>query len=108
MTRTLTRRAVAAGLGLAPLLPRPVNAELSALEAAARPEGRVTWYVAQVDTETAEAMGRAFTQRYPEIKVAVMRTTGQVAYQRLLSDLKNRAAQCDVFSSTDISHFPAL
>src|SRR5262249_25015492 len=108
MITNITRRAAAAGLGLAPLLPRLARAELSQLEAAARREGRVTWYIAQVDTETAEAMGRGFTQRYPEIKVAVMRTTGQVAYQRLTSDLKNKSPQCDVFSTTDISHFPAL
>jgi len=38
----------------------------------------------------------------------VIRTTGQVAYERLLQDLKNNAPQCDVFSSTDIAQYPAL
>jgi iron(III) transport system substrate-binding protein len=106
-----TRRSFASGLaaiGAAPLLSRPARAELAAIEAAARKEGTFTWYVAQVDAEQAEALGRAFTKQYPAISVTVIRTTGQVAYQRLLLDLKNNAPQCDVFSTTDISHMPAL
>jgi iron(III) transport system substrate-binding protein len=78
------------------------------LIAAARKEGSITWYIAQVDTETAEAMGRAFTRQFPGVSVSVIRTTGQVAYERLLQDLKNGSPQCDVFSSTDISQYPAL
>ena len=42
------------------------------------------------------------------MSVSVIRTTGQVAYERLLQDLKNGAPQCDVFSSTDTSQYPAL
>jgi iron(III) transport system substrate-binding protein len=77
------------------------------IDAASR-ERSVTWYIAQVDTQTAEDMGRTFTARFPGVTVAVIRTTGQVAYERLLQDLKNGAPQCDVFSSTDISQYPAL
>jgi iron(III) transport system substrate-binding protein len=80
------------------------RADLAALEEAARKEGEVTWYTAHTDTETAEAVGQAFTKKYPGIKVNVVRTTAQVAYQRLLQDLKNNVPQCDVFSSTDIGH----
>ena len=58
--------------------------------------------------EVAEAMGRHFTDRYPGIKVIGIRTTGQVAYERLMQELKNQTPQCDVFSSTDIAHYPAL
>ena len=107
----MTRRNVASGLALiggAALLPRPARADLAALEAAARKEGSLTWYIAQVSAEQAEGMGRAFTQQYPGISVSVIRTTGQVAYQRLLLDLKNNAPQCDVFSTTDIAHMPEL
>src|ERR1700753_3650922 len=78
------------------------------LIAAARKEGSITWYIAQVDTETAEAMGRKFTAQFPGVSVTVIRTTGQVAYERLLQDLKNGAPQCDVFSSTDVAQYPAL
>lgn len=38
----------------------------------------------------------------------MIRTTGQVAYERLLQDLKNNAPQCDVFSSTDVSQYTTL
>jgi iron(III) transport system substrate-binding protein len=108
MTTHISRRRILAGLAATPLLSRASHAELPDLLAAARKEATLTWYIAQVDTETAEAMGRAFTAQYPGISVAVIRTTGQVAYERLLQDLKNGAPQCDVFSSTDIAQYPAL
>ncbi len=108
MSNKITRRSLAAGLIAAPFAPRPSRADTKALEDAARKEGTLTWYVAQVDGETAEVMGRAFTAQYPGVKVSVIRTTGQVAYERLMQDLKNNAPQCDVFSTTDISHMPAL
>jgi iron(III) transport system substrate-binding protein len=61
-----------------------------------------------MDTETAERFGRAFTARHPGIKVEAIRTTGQIAFQRLSLDIKNRTPRCDVFSTTDISHMPVL
>ena len=106
MTRIITRRTLTAALAAAATM--PARADTAALEAAARKEGALTWYVAQVDSETSEIMGRAFTAQYPGIKVSVIRTTGQVAYERLSQDLKNNAPQCDVFSATDIAHMPAL
>ena len=79
-----------------------------ALGTAARKEGALTWYIASVDAETAEGLGRRFTAAHPGIEVAVIRTTGQVAYQRLLLEMKNSAPQCDILSTTDMSHMPAL
>ena len=111
MSRIITRRRAIAGLatvGASPLLPRSARADLTVLEAAARKEATLTWYVAQMSGEAAEDMGRTFTKRYPGISVSVIRTTGQVAYQRVLQELKNNSPQCDVFSTTDISHMPAL
>ena len=64
----------------------------------------VTWYVSQHTTETAEAIGRAFREKYPGVGVNVVRSTAQVAYQRLSQDLRAGVTQCDVFSSTDPSH----
>ena len=107
----ISRRRLASGLavtGGAALLSRATRAELAEIATAARREGILTWYIAQVDSEQAESLGRAFTAQYPGISIAVIRTTGQVAYQRLLLDLKNNSPQCDVFSTTDISHMPAL
>jgi len=99
----LTRRsALAAGaMGLAA---RNARATTANLEIAARSEGALTWYVAQMSGEAAEAIGRRFTQRYPGIIVSVIRTTGQVAYERLQQELKNNTPNCDVFGSTDIAH----
>jgi iron(III) transport system substrate-binding protein len=111
MTSHIARRHAVAGLGLlagASALPRLAHADLGAIEDAARKEGTLTWYIAQMSGEVAEAMGKLFTQRYPGIKVIAIRTTGQVAYERLMQELKNDTPQCDVFSSTDIAHYPAL
>lgn len=104
----ISRRLALAGLGGLALGTPRARADTAALEQAARKEGALTWYIAQLDTETAERMGRAFTARYPGVTVSVIRTTGQVAYERLLQELKNNAPQCDVFSSTDIAQYPAL
>ncbi len=110
MLKLLPRRqAIALGaISAVGIFSRPVRAELGPLIEAARREGGLTWYIAQIDGETAELVGKAFTAIYPGVTVTVMRTTGQVAYERLLNDLKNAVANCDVFSSTDISHYPAL
>ena len=103
----LTRR-TALIAGASSLAAPKARADLRTIEAAAKKEGSVSWYVAQMSGEAAEAMGSRFTQRYPGITVSVTRTTGQVAYQRLQQELKNNTPNCDVFSSTDISHYPAL
>jgi iron(III) transport system substrate-binding protein len=103
----LTRRHVGIGLA-ASLAARRARAGLAILETAAHAEATVTWYVAQMSGEAAEAMGRRFSQRHPGVSVSVIRTTGQVAYERVQQELKNKTPTCDVFSSTDISQYPAL
>jgi iron(III) transport system substrate-binding protein len=107
MRAPLTRRAALLGVAATTLAPA-ARAEREALVAAARKDGGLTWYVAQMSGEAAEDMGRIFTRQYPDISVSVVRTTGQVAYQRVQQELKNSAPQCDVFSTTDIAHMPAL
>ncbi|MGE0416540.1 MAG: ABC transporter substrate-binding protein [Acetobacteraceae bacterium] len=112
MASPITRRQAVAGLSTlgvtAVALPEGAAAATQAIEEAARKEGTLTWYTGQVDAEKAERLGKAFTAQHPGVKVAVIRTTGQVAYQRLLLDIKNKSPQCDMFSTTDISHMPAL
>jgi iron(III) transport system substrate-binding protein len=73
-------------------------------EAAKKEGGELTWYTAHSDDITAQALGRSFESIYPGIKVNVLRTTAQVAYQRITQELKASAVQCDVFSSTDLGH----
>jgi iron(III) transport system substrate-binding protein len=71
-------------------------------EAKAKPE--VTWYTGQMQAEPNEAVATAFANRFPGLKVNVVRSTSQVAFQRLSQDMRAGVAQCDVFSSTDYSH----
>lgn len=73
-------------------------------EAAMKEGGELTWYTAQSDDITAQALGRSFESLYPGLKVNVLRTTAQVAYQRITQEIKASAIQCDVFSTTDIGH----
>jgi iron(III) transport system substrate-binding protein len=83
----------------------PSQPSLDALHEAAKKEGELTWYIVYLPSEDAELMSRTFTARYPGVKVNVVRTTAQVAFQRLNQDLKAKTANCDVFSSTDIAHY---
>lgn len=106
------RRLFLAGASAAAMLPRSAFAAtaegIEALHEAARSEGEVTWYTAHYSSETAERMGQRFTQIYPGVRVNVVRTTAQVAYQRLNQDLQSRVNNCDVFGSTVIAHFVDL
>lgn len=79
-----------------------------ALHEAARREGELTWYSGQYNAETSEAVGRAFTERFPGVRVNVVRSTSQVAFQRLSQDMRAGVPQCDVFSSTDFGHYSLL
>lgn len=81
---------------------------LEELHQAARKEGELTWYAAQPTSQTAELMGRTFTQKYPGVNVNVVRTTAQVAFQRLNQDIHAGVNNCDVFSSTVTFHFMDL
>ena len=91
-----------------PAIVRAQAPALAALHDAARKEGELTWYTVPQTSEVAEKMGRTFTARYPGVKVNVVRTTAQVAYQRLNQDLKAGTPNCDVFTSTDLAHYVDL
>jgi len=102
--KALARLAMVVALASGPVVAR---ADIKALEGAAKKEGEITWYVAHYSSEGAEELGGEFTKLYG-VKVNVVRTTAQVAYQRLRHDLKNNQAVCDVFSSTDVGHYVRL
>jgi iron(III) transport system substrate-binding protein len=108
------RRRLLAGLGLAAIIrPRLAVAQNlppheRALYEAAQREGELTWYTGQLQAEPSEAIGRAFTERFPGVRCSVVRSTSQVAFQRLSQDMRARVAQCDVFSSVDYSHLTFL
>jgi iron(III) transport system substrate-binding protein len=101
---------VLGGGGKARAQPAPAMTphEKELYEAAKKEGGELTWYTAQSDDITAQALGRSFESLYPGLKVNGLRTTAQVAYQRITQEIKASAIQCDVLSSTDLGHSVAL
>src|SRR5258708_15424205 len=75
---------------------------------AAKKEGKLTWYTAQFDQALATKIGNTFTQKYPGVQVNVIKATAQVAFHRLLQDIKAGQIQSDVYSTTDMSQFVYL
>ncbi len=109
------RRAAAPALALALILwgswagaPRAQELTEAQLYEAAKKEGEVDWFDSHYNADTGEKIGRAFTEKYPGIKVNVFKATAAVVYQRLSQDLKAGTPQCDVYSSTDPTQFVVL
>ena len=107
------------GVGAAALAASPLAAmrafaqdqkepDLSELYAAAKKDGELTWYVTHWSTETAERVGNAFAQAYPGMKCNVVRSTGQMLFQRISQELKARVPVCDVFSSSELGQYVTL
>ncbi len=78
------------------------------LYAAAKKEGRLTWYAGTFTQPICDTVGRAFTAKYPGIRVDGTKTTSEVAFQRVMQDINGGAVQCDVFTTTDASHMSYL
>jgi len=72
---------------------------------AAKKEKAFTWYTAHYNSESAAAICNGFDKKYPGITCNYIRTTAQVAYQRLAQDQKAGLALASVISSTDIGHY---
>jgi iron(III) transport system substrate-binding protein len=108
MIRSLAAPFIALTLAAGPVAAAEMTPHEAELYEAAKGEGELTWYVAQFGTEQAEEMAQVFSARYPGVRVNVIRTTGQVAYTRLMQDLRANVAQADVFSATDLSHLGSL
>ena len=104
----LRRRALLSGSGALLLgSALPALADPKAIEAAARKEGQLTWYVASIDSRNAETAGQMFTAKHG-VKVNIVRAASQIMFQRLSQDLAQGAANADVFSSVDIANFIEL
>lgn len=90
----------------------PVQAQMPAWEMqlyeAAKKEKAFTIYTAHYNTEEAASLCSAFEKKYPAVKCNFVRTTAQVAFQRLQQDIKANVAVASVFSSTDVSHYSEL
>ena len=96
--------ALGTALGTNSALARDTTAREKELYELAKKEGEVTWYTAHSNDTTAQALGRDFEAAYPGIKANVVRTTAQVAFQRVSQEVKAGAMQVDVLSSTDMGH----
>lgn len=75
---------------------------------AAKKEKEFTVYTTHYNTEDAANLCSAFEKKYPGVKCNFVRTTAQVAYQRLQQDMQANNPVATIFSSTDISHYPEL
>ena len=107
----IDRRSFLTGTAVALMGLRPASAQadyIAELHAKARREGELTWYSVYWPSDRSEKHGALFTKAFPGVKVNVVRSTAQVAYQRLSQDLQANAANCDVFSTTDMGQFVAL
>ncbi|MFA7666063.1 MAG: extracellular solute-binding protein [Burkholderiaceae bacterium] len=98
----------AAGLSMAGAASAQMADWEAKLYEAAKQEKEFTVYTSHYNTEEAAALCSAFEQKYSGVKCNFVRTTAQVAFQRLQQDLKARRPVASVFSSTDVSHYPAL
>jgi iron(III) transport system substrate-binding protein len=84
------------------------GSDLKSIYEAAKKEGQLTWSSGFLNQEICVRIGNAFSQKWPGITVNATKTTAQVAFQRLLQDMKGGQVQSDVFSSTDLSHMDYL
>ena len=98
----------AAAVGPARAQPKADSPAVQALYEAAKKEGQVGWYSGVLDQPMCDAAGRAFTAKYPGIAVNAIKTTSQVAFQRVVEDLRGGGPQCDVFTTTDVGHMSYL
>src|SRR5690606_343236 len=64
----------------------------------------VTWSVAQHTAETADAIGKASREKNPGVGANGVRSTAQVAFQRLSQDMRANTAPSDRFRPTRPSH----
>lgn len=102
----MRRRTVLAGGGA--LLTTGARAQGTDLLDAARREGTLTWYNGYIGDTIAQDMVAQFERAHPGVRLATVRSTSQVAFQRLRQDQGAGLRNCDVYSSSDISHFDDL
>ncbi|MBL8699242.1 MAG: ABC transporter substrate-binding protein [Alphaproteobacteria bacterium] len=94
-----TRRGVLAALAMfaATMAIAPAQ-DLSAVEAAAKAEGKLTLYTSSVDAETQEIV-KLFEARYPFIKVEWLRLTSTTLFTRFVAESEAKTDHADVLYS---------
>ncbi len=81
----------------------PAQAVTAELIAAARKEGKITWYTS-VDLPLAEKVARAFEAKYSGIAMRVERSGAERNFQRIGQEYASRIYNCDVVNSSDAAH----
>jgi len=108
----MRRRTLLAGLAVMAAAPAQAQAQTQAPELglleAARKEGSLTWINGYMGDTVAQDMVGRFERTYPGVKLNTIRSTSQVAFQRLRQDQQAGLHNCDIYSSSDISHFSEL
>jgi len=100
--------ALCAGIAASASAQAPMPAWEKSLYEAAKKEKEFTVYTAHYNTDEIANLCAVFDKKYPGVKCNFVRTTAQVAFQRLLQDVQANAPVASVFSSTDVSHYPDL
>lgn len=101
--------AVAVGAGLMSIdTDAHAQAGTEALYAAAKKEGRLTWWCGFLDRPTMQSVIEAFSATYPGISVDALWETGEVMYARIQQNLKAGVDDVDVCVSSNAGHWPAL
>jgi len=80
------------------------QATTPAMIAAAKKEGKVTWYTS-VDVKVAEGVAKAFRAEYPGIDIEVERSGSERVFQRINQEQQSSIHNVDVVNSSDASHF---
>jgi iron(III) transport system substrate-binding protein len=109
----MSRRAVlkgSAAVAAATVFAEPVRAQLpppapldDALIAAARKEGRVSFYTA-MDLDFAQRLGKAFEAKYPGISAKVERSGAERVFQRIGQEYGAKIHAVDVANTADAAH----
>jgi iron(III) transport system substrate-binding protein len=103
MIKTLT-----ASLVVVAAVAAPASAQIYAitpeLEAAARREGKLTYYTA-VDVAVAQRIATAFERAYPGIKVQVERNGAERQFAKIGQEYASRIFNVDTVNSSDAAHF---
>jgi iron(III) transport system substrate-binding protein len=81
----------------------PAEAITPALIAAAKKEGRVTFYTA-MDLEFAELLGKRFEAAYPGVSARVERSGAERVFQRIGQEYQSNIHAVDVVNTSDQSH----
>jgi len=85
-------------------LPAIAQETTPAMVAAAEKEGKIVWYNS-VDVKVAEAIAKAFKEKYPKIDVQVERAGSERVLQRVNQEMQAGIKAADVVNSSDASHF---